>query len=230
MTFEKEERIAFARIISDLIEADFIVEEDEMESLDQIIVRKESSEEETLESKDKKEKKEMDKHFRISMSMLSEAKTMTFAEAVSTLQKVKSEEGKKIMMDRLYKTSVSDGTCVPLEALQIMAVKYALEGKGQVFSIPSGSSFIENMKVLYIENEDETVNLLREYQNSNSPIAQNVSEMDFVHEISDRNSPLYKDISDWTNADLARAYDSPLYKYNKKLQDKASEYIQTKWK
>lgn len=61
-------------------------------------------------------------------------------------------------------------------------------------------------------------------------MAQNVSEMDFVHEISDRNSPLYKDISDWTNADLARAYDSPLYKYNKKLQDKAREYIQTKWK
>ncbi|MBQ4400079.1 MAG: hypothetical protein II830_02145 [Alphaproteobacteria bacterium] len=80
------------------------------------------------------------------------------------------------------------------------------------------------------ENEDETVNLLREYQNPNSPIAQNVSEMDFVHEIPDRNSPLYKDISDWINADLARAYDSPLYKYNKKLQDKTREYIQTKWK
>lgn len=156
MKFEREERVAFARIISDLIEADFIVEEDEMESLDQIIVRKEPSEEETSENKDRKEKKEMDKHFRISMPMLSEAKTMTFAEAVSTLQKVKSDEGKKIMMDRLYKTSLSDGTCVPLEALQIIAVKYALEGKGLVFSIPSGSSFIENMKVLYIENEDET--------------------------------------------------------------------------
>lgn len=52
--------------------------------------------------------------------------------------------------------SLSDGTCVPLEALQIMAVKYALEGRGQVFSIPSGSSFIENMKVLYIENENNT--------------------------------------------------------------------------
>ena len=36
MTFEREERIAFARIISDLIEADFIVEEDEMESFDKI--------------------------------------------------------------------------------------------------------------------------------------------------------------------------------------------------
>ena len=36
MTFEREERIAIARIISDLIEADFIVEEDEMESFDKI--------------------------------------------------------------------------------------------------------------------------------------------------------------------------------------------------
>ena len=80
------------------------------------------------------------------------------------------------------------------------------------------------------ENEDETIELLKEYQNPNSPMAQNVSEMDFIHEISDTNSPLYKDISEWTNADLASAYNSPLYKYNKKLQDKAREYIQTKWK
>lgn len=80
------------------------------------------------------------------------------------------------------------------------------------------------------ENEDETIELLKEYQNSNSPIAQNVSEMDFIHAVSDTNSPLYKDVSDWTNADLANAYNSPLYKYNKKLQDKAKEYIQTKWK
>lgn len=80
------------------------------------------------------------------------------------------------------------------------------------------------------ENEDETVNLLREYQNPNSPMAQNVNETDFIHEISDRNSPLYKDVSDWTNAYLAKAYVSPLYKYNKKLQDKTREYIQIKWK
>ena len=61
-------------------------------------------------------------------------------------------------------------------------------------------------------------------------MAQNVSEMDFIHAVSDTNSPLYKDVSDWTNADLAKAYNSPLYKYNKKLQDKTREYIQTKWK
>lgn len=78
--------------------------------------------------------------------------------------------------------------------------------------------------------ENETVELLKEYQDPNSPMAQNVSEMDFIHEISDTSSPLYKDVSDWTNADLARAYESPLYKYNKKLQNKTQEYIQTKWK
>ena len=145
MTFEREERIAFARVISDLIEADFIVEEDEMASLDEIIKRDEAQ-----------EKKEKDTDFRISMNMLSEAKTKTFAEAVVTLQGIRDESGRKTMIDRLCKMSLSDGTCVPLEALQIMAVKYAMEGKGQVFSIPSGSSFIENMKVLYIENEDNT--------------------------------------------------------------------------
>ena len=53
MKFEREERVAFARIISDLIEADFIVEEDEMESFDQI--------------KDEKD-------FKITIDMLSEAK------------------------------------------------------------------------------------------------------------------------------------------------------------
>lgn len=145
MTFEREERIAFARIISDLIEADFIVEEDEMASLDEIVRRDEVH-----------EKKEIDSDFRISMSMLSEAKTKTLAEAVAILQGIRDYESRQLIIDRLCRISLSDGNCVPLEALQIMAVKYALDGKGQVFSIPSGSSYIENMKVLYIENEDNT--------------------------------------------------------------------------
>lgn len=151
MTFEREERIAFARIITDLIEADFIVEAGEMASLDEIIIRNDSS-----EKKESSAKKTKDSNFRITMEMLSEAKTKTFAEAVTILQGIRDESDRMIMMDRLCKTSLSDGSCVPLEALQIMAVKYALEGKGQVFSIPSGSSYIENMKVLYIENEDNT--------------------------------------------------------------------------
>ena len=132
---ERIQRIALARILSDLIEADFIVEEDEMEAFDKI---------------------KNEKDFNITISMLSEAKTKTFAEAISILQTIRDEEKKKIIKEKMYEMSLSDGTCVPLEALQIMAVTYALEGKGRVFSIPSGSSFIENMKVLYIENEDNT--------------------------------------------------------------------------
>lgn len=74
MTFEREERIAIARIISDLIEADFIVEEDEMESFDKI---------------------KNEKDFNITMSMLSEAKTKTFAEAVNTLKALRDTNKKK---------------------------------------------------------------------------------------------------------------------------------------
>ena len=59
---ERIQRIALARILSDLIEADFIVEEDEMESFDKI---------------------KNEKDFNITISMLSEAKTKTFAEAIS---------------------------------------------------------------------------------------------------------------------------------------------------
>lgn len=36
MTFEREERLAFARVVSDLIEADFIVKENEIETFDKI--------------------------------------------------------------------------------------------------------------------------------------------------------------------------------------------------
>ena len=135
MKFKREERIAFARIISDLIESDFIVEEDEMESFDRI---------------------RNEKDFNITMDMLFEAKTKTFEQAVETLQKLPDEDRRSTILRKLYEMSLSDGTCVPLEALQIMSVKIALEGKGQVFSIPSSSSYVENMKVLYIENEDNT--------------------------------------------------------------------------
>lgn len=135
MTFEREERIAFSRIISDLIEADFIIEENEMEAFDKI--------------KDEKD-------FNITMSMLSEAKTRTLAEAVNTLQTLKDDEQKALIIKKLYEMALSDGNCVSLEALLTIAVKYALEGKGEVFSIPSSNSFIEDMTVLYIENEDNT--------------------------------------------------------------------------
>ena len=135
MTFEREERVAFARILSDLIEADFIIEENEIMAFDKV--------------KDEKD-------FNITMSILSEAKTKTLAEAVNILQALRDEEKKTCIIKKLYEMALSDGNCVSLEALLTIAVKYALEGRGEVFSIPYRNHSIDNMTVLYIENEDNT--------------------------------------------------------------------------
>ena len=62
---KREHKIAFARIITDLIEADFVVESDEMQFFERII------------SKD---------GFSISDAMLVEAKKLDFAKALSILK------------------------------------------------------------------------------------------------------------------------------------------------
>ena len=67
---ERVQRIALARILSDLIEADFIVEEKEMDFFEDTI------------SKD---------GFNISESMLVEAKRMDFAKAMSILKELDGE-------------------------------------------------------------------------------------------------------------------------------------------
>ena len=69
---DREQKIAFARIITDLIEADFIVEADEMQFFEHII------------SKD---------CFSITDAMLIEAKKMDFAKAVCILKEL-DEEGR----------------------------------------------------------------------------------------------------------------------------------------
>ena len=56
--FEREHKIAFARVITDLIEADFVVEADEMQFFEKIISKE---------------------GFAISNSMLIQAKKMDFA-------------------------------------------------------------------------------------------------------------------------------------------------------
>lgn len=129
---ERNQRIAFARIISDLIEADFIVESSEIEYLDSI--------------RDK---------FHISRDMLIESRKHTFEWAVRVLCQLSDNE-KHEVKDALCSLALSDGSCVPLEALQIISVLASLDGGGEVFSIPSTSNYVDNMKVIYVENEDST--------------------------------------------------------------------------
>ena len=102
---DRTQKIAFARIISDLIEADFIVEESEMDFFEDIISKN---------------------GLNISESMLVEAKKMDLAKAVSILKELDSERREQII-GCLKDLALSDGTCVPLEAIQIFALEQAME-------------------------------------------------------------------------------------------------------
>ena len=131
---ERVQRIALARILSDLIEADFIVEEKEMDFFEDTI------------SKD---------GFNISESMLVEAKRMDFAKAMSILKELDGETREELVKT-LKRLSLSDGTCVPLEAVLIYCVIIALTENANVFSVPSEGINMENMTAVYVENTEGT--------------------------------------------------------------------------
>lgn len=131
---ERQQKIAFARIISDLIEADFIVEQGEMEYFEEIISRNKLN---------------------IKKTMLSEAKRLTLAKAIKVLKELSDAEVDEVI-DLLKGLSLSDGTCVPLEAIQILSIIQALKGGAEVFSVISSDLRIENMTAIYIENEKNT--------------------------------------------------------------------------
>jgi uncharacterized tellurite resistance protein B-like protein len=123
---KREHKIAFARIITDLIEADFVVESDEMQFFERII------------SKD---------GFSISDAMLVEAKKLDFAKALSIL-KALDVNSRRIVVDTLKQLSMSDGVCVPLEAILIFSVEQVLMNNATVHSIPQSGINIDNLKVI----------------------------------------------------------------------------------
>lgn len=133
--FYREHKIAFARIITDLIETDFVVEADEMQFFEKIISKE---------------------GFAISNAMLIEAKKMDFAKALSVL-KTLDEDCRKLVIDTLKQLSMSDGVCVPLEAILIFAVEQVLLKDATVHSIPQSGINIDNLKVIYIENQETEI-------------------------------------------------------------------------
>lgn len=160
ISLDRSQKIAFARIISDLIEADFIVEEGEMEYFENIISKE---------------------GFSITDAMLIEAKKMDFADAVSLLKELGAEERKGIV-DSLKGLAMADGTCVPLEAIQIFALEQALEYDATIYSVQAENIGIENMKVIYVENEDDT-DVAKEIEMNLRSICNEFSlaGFDFVH-------------------------------------------------
>lgn len=135
MKLHREQKIAFARIITDLIESDFVVDIDEMNFFESII------------SKD---------CFAISEAMLIEAKKTDFSKALSILKGL-DESSRILIINTLKKLSTSDGVCVPLEALLIFAIEQVLSHNATIHSIPHSGANIDNHTVIYIENEETQV-------------------------------------------------------------------------
>ncbi len=133
--FDRDHKIAFARIITDLIEADFVVEADEMQFFEKII------------SKD---------GFAISETMLVEAKKMDFAKALYILKSL-DDKNRDMVIDTMKQLSMSDGVCVPLEAILIFATEQVLKYDAKMHSIPNNGVNIDNLKVIYVENEESDI-------------------------------------------------------------------------
>ena len=146
----KRHRISLARIISDMIKADNIIEEREI-----------------------KEMKVLMKTYGINKDDMSEARGIRFSEAVNQLRELKQEE-KNLIFENINKLALVDNACVQKEALLLLALKYCLididnnqankiKGNGttrpKLISCPTGESTINEPYIVYVESQyDEKVN------------------------------------------------------------------------
>lgn len=136
----KEQRIAMARIISDMIKADNIIEENEIVDM----------------------KKLMSK-YSITQQDMSNARNVRFSEAVMALQDIPKRE-RQTLFDCIYAIALSDNVCVPKEALLLIALQYCLVEhdrkdsngnripKPYLISCPTGESAISDQYMVYLES------------------------------------------------------------------------------
>lgn len=143
----KEQRIAMAHIISDMIKADNIIEENEIVDM----------------------KKVMSK-YSITQQDMSDARNVRFSEAVMVLQDMPKKD-RQTFFNCIYNIALSDNVCVPKEVLLLIALQYCLvehdrkdsEGnripKPYLISCPAGESSISDQYMVYLENSfDEARN------------------------------------------------------------------------
>lgn len=141
-----DQRTALARIISDMIRADNIIEESEIRDMKSFISR-----------------------YSITQTEMSDARNMRFSEAITILQELSLKERHDVF-DCIYKMALSDNICVPKEVLLLMALKYCLVGgdrsvgssklqKPYLISCPTGESSMNDQYMVYLESDyDEQLN------------------------------------------------------------------------
>ena len=139
-----KERIAVARIMSDMIKADNIIEESEIEMLNRF-----------------------QNQYKIDNHILSEARYIKFSQAVSDLGNL-SDADKIALFNSIKGMAAADGLCVPKEAMLLLALRYALgiqrnrktgeyvvnnDTKVKLISCPTGESSLTSQYVIYIEGK-----------------------------------------------------------------------------
>jgi hypothetical protein len=136
----KEQRTAIARIISDMIKADNIIEESEI-----------------------KDMKHLMSEYSIAHQEMSDARKIRFSDAVNTLKELSIKE-RKAFFDHIYSIALSDNICVPREALLLIALQYSLiendrkaeDGKPfpkpYLISCPTGEASFNDQYMVYLES------------------------------------------------------------------------------
>lgn len=207
--YTKKERIAIARIVSDMIKADNIIEESEIEML-----------------------RELKAKYAIDNDTLKDAHRISFSEAVGHLSDLSDEE-KLEFFGVIRKIANSDGACVPREALLLLALRYALGIKrkehsrelyiepncqAKLLSCPTGDNTINNQYVIYIEGDynDEVNRSIKESLEVNVLDLRQLG-FDFVYipslikEFSSMNGEYVKDVIQYMAPELDEKTISTVY-------------------
>lgn len=135
----KIEKISIARIVSDLIKADSVIDSREMELFGFV--------------KDA---------YRLNKECLSDARFITFSDAVNNLCCLPDEE-KQDLMGLFKKITLADGMCNKDEALLMIALMYCLEGTYEAemvhVQVPQQGLQLGNSQVIYVESKyDNEIN------------------------------------------------------------------------
>jgi len=151
----REQRTAMARIISDMIKADNIIEESEI-----------------------KDMKKLMSEYAITHQEMNDARKIRFTDAVNTLKELGMKE-RKTFFDRLYNIALSDNVCVPREALLLIALQYCLidierraeDGKllpkPYLISCPTGEASFNDQYMVYLESsydEERNAELMQHFR------------------------------------------------------------------
>ena len=150
-----EQRTAMARIISDMIKADNIIEESEIIGMKNLMSK-----------------------YSITQQDMSDARNLRFSEAVMLLQDLPKKD-RQTFFDCIYSIAKSDNVCVPKEALLLIALRYCLvehdrkdaNGKKMpkpyLISCPAAETAISDQYMVYLESsfdEERNAEVMRDFK------------------------------------------------------------------